>query len=276
MGLVLTLVGCGIGADLARGRSALDRGDLAVAEAAYRSALDRDATSVDALYGMGWTWHLAGQRDLARGAFQQLIAVHPESPLGYKGLGSLALAEGNAEAAREQFQKARDRAPGDVAIRHSLGLLALSAGDAEAALASFDALVEEAPDRTELHQARAEALLRLDRSTEALDASTLAVSTATEPRARVMAWLIRARCILAASARRVDERDCAGTAPAVYAWLDEADGLLDQAEATGLQVPGLPETRRAIQRRRGAVGDLCPGARTGTGAGASGRDFPDG
>lgn len=263
--LVLLALACGIGRDLDAGHAALERGDLPTAEAAWRRALDRDPANADALYGIGWTWHLAGQKDAARGAFQQLVTLHPESPLGYKGLGSVALAEGNPGVARQRFEEALTRAPGDPAIRQSLALADLAAGDAATALPLFEALVAEDPGRIEAQTARAEALLALGREQEAVDAARAAVALDPGGRAEVVARITLARALVAATRDRVAPADCATTAPPIYAWLEEADRVLDEAEATGIRAPDLPETRRAVLRRRGAIDDLCPGVRTGMG-----------
>lgn len=268
--IALLLVACGIGSDLDRGQRALDAGDLLTAERAFRSAVDADPGNVDALYGMGWTWHLAGQGDAARGVFEKIVALNPASPLGYKGLGSVALADGNLPEARSRFKAALDRAPDDIAILHSLALLELSAKDGAAALAAIDGLLVREPHRAEFHQARAEALLLLERGDDALAAATAAVEAGGTVRVRVLARVTRARALLLASAHRVDPAACATTAPPVYAWLDEADRMLDEATALQPAVPELATARRAVSRRRGAVDDACPGLR------APGKGFPDG
>lgn len=262
---LLLLLACGIGADLDRGQAAIAAGDLAAAESAFRAALDRDPSNVDALYGMGWTWHLAGDADAARGAFQQIVAIAPASPLGHKGLGSVALAEGNLPEARTRFKAALDRSPDDLAILHSIALTELSAKDGPAALAAFDALLARAPERAEFHQARAESLLLLDRAEDALVAATRAVELGGTRRIQVLARLTRARSLFALSAHRVDAADCAGTAPPVYAWLDEADRMLDEAIALQPGAPEIATARQAISRQRGGVEDTCPGTRAGKG-----------
>jgi predicted Zn-dependent protease len=259
--VVCLLAACGVGGDLRAGREALDRGDLVAAEAAWRRVLDREPENDEALYGIGWTWHLAGKNDAARGAFQQLVALKPDSALGYKGLASLALADGNAAVAREGFEAALKRAPGDVAVRQGLGLAELAGGDPAKALTIFDDALVTDPSRAELYQARAEALLRLHRDEEALEASAKAVDAGGEPRVLAMSELTRARAILAVTAGRVDSAQCASTAPPVYTWLGEADQVLDRAEARGIDLPSLSETRRAVRRRRGVVDDTCPGLR---------------
>ncbi len=262
---------------IAAAQAALDRHDLVAAETAWRAVLAAQPGRAEALYGLGWTLHLAGEADLAREAFQQCVSAHPTSPLGHKGLGSAAMAAGNTTLARQRFQEALGLAPGDRAIRHSLALLDLATGEAAAAVAAFQALLAEDPDRGAFRQALAEALLADGQQEEALRAADAAVvATDRDDRVRALAQLTRARALLAVSAGRVDEADCVGTAPPVYAWLEEADRALDQAEATGVPLPDLVEARRSIRQRRGAVDDDCPGVRVGQAGGEEGRNFPGG
>jgi predicted Zn-dependent protease len=265
--LFAIFLGCGVDGALADGDAALARGDLVAAEARYRDALARSPDRPEGLYGLGWTLHLAGRADLARAAFQRCVDVHPDSPLGYKGLGSVAMGEGNVALARRRFTEALARAPGDVPIRHSLALLELRGGDAEAAVTAFRALSSEAPDRGELQQGLAEALLAASRHDEALAAAEAAVTRAATPRARALALVTRARVLVRTSAGRVRPEDCAATAAPVRVWLDAADRALDEAEASGILVPEVPEARRAVRRQRSAVDDACgPAAPVGSDA----------
>lgn len=253
---------------------ALADGDLAAAEARWRAVLALAPGDDGGLYGLGWTLHLAGERALAREAFTELVDRHPESALGYKGLGSVAMAEGNPGLARRRFEEALARAPADPAIRHSLALLALRSGQGDEAIVGFEALVTEAPEEAAFRQGLAEALLVAGRAEDAVTSASEALGRAKTPREEALAHFTRARAILAATGGRVDAEDCAGTAPPVYAWLEEADRALDRAEATGIPLPELSGARRAVRQRRGAVDDRCPGLRAG---GADvGRKFPDG
>ncbi len=265
-GLLLALwVACGPGRPIAAADEALARGDLAAAEASYREALTRAPDDAEALYGLGWTLHLAGRAELARAAFQRCADLHPQRALGFKGLGSVAMGEGNVALARRRFEEALTRAPGDVPIRHSLALLALRADDPSEAVDAFRALVTEAPERAELHQGLAEALLRAERFEESLVAADAAVAKSGSPRGRALALVTRSRVLVRTSAGRVRAEDCAGTAPPVRAWLDAADRSLDEAEAGGVVVPELPEVRRSVRRQRLALEERC-GASPASGA----------
>jgi tetratricopeptide (TPR) repeat protein len=260
---LLACTGCGIAGNLETGKEALQRGDLVTAEAAWRAVLDKEPTHPEALYGLGWTWHLAGSEDAATEVFQRCIELHPELASCYRGLGSVAMAEGNLGAAKAKFEQALKLTPQDISIRHSLGLLELARGNGKAALEIFDALIAEAPERAELHQARAEALLSLKRSQEAVEAANKAVALAKEPRAKALALMTRSRALVVATVGREDRSRCQETAPPIYVWLEEAEKSLDEAIALGVPVPELTDARRSIQRRRGALDDLCPGVRLG-------------
>jgi Flp pilus assembly protein TadD len=256
---------------LAAGQRALDAADLTGAEAAWRRVLATDPGSAEALYGLGWTLHLAGETDPAREAFQQCLEAHPESALGYKGLGSVAMAEGNAALARRRFEQALALAPEDVAIRHSLALLDLSTGRVDEAVAAFQALAAAEPTRAAFRQALGEALVRAGRPEEGLDAASEAIAlSAGDPRMLALAQVTRARAILAATAGRVDPADCTGSATPVYTWLAEADRGLDAAEATAVPLPDLVSVRRSVRQRRGAIDDTCPGVR----GGVAGKEIP--
>jgi tetratricopeptide (TPR) repeat protein len=260
--MMTVLLACGVAADIRAGDRALADGDLAAAESAYRRAVEGEPTNADALYGLGWTYHLADQQDAAREAFDLCVAAHPDAASCWRGLGSVAMSAQNPSLARQRFEKALTVAPDDRRARHSLALLDLVAGDAEAALKQLDGLVAEAPEQAEFHQGRAEALLRLHRDEEALAAARQAVGNAEGARLQAVTRLTLVRALLAASAGRVDARDCAHTALPVHAWIDEADRLVGEVETGGVRVPELAAVRRAVRKRRGETDEACPGVRT--------------
>ncbi len=257
----------GVAADLDAGERAVASGRPDLAEAAFRRVLSAEPENEQAMYGIGWAWHMGGQDDQAREAFNLLQEIHPDSPLGYKGLGSVWMGEGNTKEARRSFERALDLAINrqgydTVPIENSLALVDLSSRDGEAALAAYDALTTKHPERAEFHLGRAEALLMLGRNDDARTAADAAVSHAPDDGVvRANSLVTRARALLAASGGRVNAADCKGTAPPVYAWLDAADHDLDLAESLGVGVPSIPNVRRSIRERRGGVDDTCPGLR---------------
>lgn len=255
----------GVAADVAEGQAEVAAGRPDRAEAAFRRALTADPDNEQAMYGIGWAWHLAGQEDQAREAFNLLKEVHPQSPLGDKGLGSVWMAQGNRKEARAAFERALALAGPNydtVPIENSIALLDLAGRDGEAALAAYDALAGKHPDQPEFAIGRAEALLLLGRNDEARAAAEAAVAQAPDDSVTLANALVtHARTLLTGSAERVDPRACATTAPPVYAWLEAADHDLDRAEAMAVPVPSILPVRRSIRERRGRVDDLCPGVR---------------
>ena len=257
--LVVLAFGCGVEHDLARGEDAISRRDLPKAEAAFRHVLERTPDRVEALYGLGWTYHLAGQPGSARPYFERCVEAHPESPLGYKGLGSVALAEENLALAEQRFQEALARAPEDAAILNSLALAWMKSGKMEQAIGVYESLRARDPTSVAVAHGYAEALLRRNRREEALQVVDDALSRtdkATPDRGLLLH--LRARILAGLTANRVDPSDCAGTLPSVLAYLDEADAALVEADRNGTPIPELPQTRRLVLRRRGVVTEICP------------------
>jgi tetratricopeptide (TPR) repeat protein len=259
---LLALLLCGCGADwyLEKGERAVRDMELVDAERAFRSALAREPDSVDALYGLGWTYHLAGHQDEARETFERCLQVAPESALGYKGLGSIALAEGNIEVAEARLEQALQRAPTDPSLLNSQALILIRTERYDEALAAYEALRADAPEQLELVVGQAEALLRLERLDEALAVVDGALAAGgADPRQATLLHTLRARALHANTTGRLDEERCEQTAPPLLAWLDEADRSLDQAESLGLQLDALHSVRREVHLRRKLVQRKCPG-----------------
>ena len=257
---ILLALACGVEGLLKRGEQAIAREDLVAAEVAFRKALAREPDSLEALYGLGWTYHLAERPEQAREAFERCLRQDPQSHLGHKGLGSTDMALGNLAAARRHFEEALARAPGDFAVRNSLALWHLKAGELEEALAAFRQLRLLEPDNLQPVQGEAEALLGLDRAQEAVRILDEALATPAASSLQLAPLhLLRARALVGVTAERLDPQDCEGTGPPLLAWLDEADAALDRAEAVGGVLPDLPAARRLVSRRRKAVLHVCDG-----------------
>ena len=242
-----------------KGDEALARDDLLTAETQFRAALDADPEDPRALYGLGWTFHQAGEEAAARETFRQLARRHPDDPAGHRGLGSVLAAEGNPAGARVELEKALALAPDDVRAHQTLALLELSAGDAAAALVRVDGVIARGAEGSELHQARAAALVRLGRTDEAMAAASVALERADGARARAGARLAWVEAMLVHADDRVDDEACATTAPPVREWHDAADRVLDEVEAGGALSKAALDLRRQVRRRRAWVDDHCPG-----------------
>ncbi len=257
--LLVLLAACGPGGDLDRGREALDRNDLGAAEAAFSRILEARPDDPEALYGLGWTFHVAGRREEARRMFERCLQAAPDDPLGYKGLGSAALAERDLAGAERWFADALTRAPGDPAIRNSLALVHLEAGHLPEALALYDTLRREHPADPALALGQAQALVRAERPEEALAVVDAALAgTGAGERTLGLLHALRARILVVRTAGGLDPTRCAETVPPVHDRLDEATRALDAAAARAVPPEDLLPTRRLVVRRREEIGLACP------------------
>ncbi|MBN1336343.1 MAG: tetratricopeptide repeat protein [Deltaproteobacteria bacterium] len=263
-GLLVALVACGPGRDLDRGRAALERNDIDAARAAFQRVLDDRPDDPQALYGLGWTFHVSGRREEARMAFERCLGVAPDSPLGYKGLGSSALADGDLARAERWFAEAIARAPGDRAIRNSLALVHLKAGRTGEALDLYEALRREDASDPALALGHAEALVRAGRLEEALTAMEAAIDSKTaQERTRGLLHALRARVRVGLTAGRIDGSRCGATVPEVRRRLEEADRDLGIAAELGVPAEDLLPTRRLVARRHEEIRVACPGVEAG-------------
>ena len=248
--------------DVGRGEAALAQDDFVGAEQAFRAALLDDPADADALYGLGWTFYMAGEHAAADDAFQQLVRLHADSSLGYRGLGSVAASRGDLKAARKHLEDALARAPDDARTLQSLALVDMREGDYEQALRRVDQLLQGDPRSSELLQTRAAILLRSGRWEEALAAADAALAAAEPGRPEATARLTRAHALMAASDGRVSRDNCIDTAAPVLSWLEAADRELDQCQAAGIHAAEIADARRDVGRRRAFVYAACP-ARSG-------------
>lgn len=258
-GLLLFALACTEGARLERAADDLAEGDLVGAEARYRAVLDRSPDQADALFGLGWVYHLNGDEDRAQDYFLRLRRVAPNDPRGARGLGSVALAQGRLSEAEALLGQALEASPQDPKILNSLGLVLLSGGRTEEALQRFEQAQALDPARGEYGYNLAESLFRLQRHEQALAEIERALSaTLVETRFRGLLLELRARLLVVMTAKRVDPERCAETVPPVLAWLDAADADLDLAQGLGGNLPNLPATRRLVHRRRSVITAECP------------------
>lgn len=272
--MALALPACSAEYHVKHGRAALDAHDLAGAEEHFRDALAREPQNQEALSGLGWTYQIAGKREAARSSFAQCLEASPEQVECMRGLASVALAEGNPVQARELLDRATALKPDDASVQSSVALLELSQGNLDRSAELYRSLVDRFPDAAEYRLGLAEVLLRQKKAEEAVQCIEEAlVLQGTGVRYRALLFQLQARALVAATAFRVNPRDCATTAPPVNAWLDAADQALVNAEGTGVDLKDLPTVKRMVQRRRAAVLERCPA--TGTGSGQPDVD-PDG
>ena len=256
--LMIALSACGVQRDVDRGNAALEARDWSQSEAAFRRALDREPIHLEALYGLGWAYHQAGQPVEAQVAFERCIEAHPESHLGFKGLGSVALRQGNGSAAERWLQQALSLEPDDVAVTNTLALTYSEMERLDEALELFERLTDAREEHPEIGIGHAEALLRARRLE---DAQALLEEQLQQPMIASHEGVYRltyARTLLQRTVRRLDEERCAETAPPVISWLDRALEEVDRASSLVNEPERVASVRRTIARRRALVLETCP------------------
>ena len=255
----LILMACSVASRVEKADAELRAGDLAKAEERYRAVLDSSPEQVDALYGLGWVYHLDGDPGRAREYFKRCVRVAPEDLRCIRGLGSVAMSENNPGQARSYYDQALAIDPNDARVLSSLGLLLLSQGDEEGALPHLLRAGQLEPERGEHSYNLGEVYFRMDRYQESLDAIDAGLAKgASEQRFVGLMLELRALVLVRMTSGRVDPLDCGTTAPPVLAWLAAADADLDRAEAIGVDLPNLPAARRQVHRRRSKVTEKCP------------------
>lgn len=257
--IVMLLLACGNGHRIEKADEALRAGDLTTAESYYREVLDRDPDQVDALYGLGWLYHLGQDPDRAREYFKRCNRVAAADWRCLRGLGSVARAEGNRGLARQNYEAALELAPNEPRLLDSLGLVYAESGDHNTALVWFEKAVAADPASGEYGFNKAEAQLRLGQNEDALVTIDHALEQdIDEVRFRAQLLVLRSRALVVSTSGRVDSDDCAGTSPPVLEWLAQAERALDQAEALQEDVPWLHSERQRVHRRRAVVTETCP------------------
>lgn len=252
--------GCGSDHHAAKGKAAQTAHNLPKAERHYRDAISMDPEHAEALAGLGWVYLLAGQVEAASASFAQCINSHPTDPECLRGSASVASAKGNPGEARRLLNEALEHNPQHSGVISSTALLDLAAGRVDEAARRYRQLVTREPDRAEYRLGMAEALMRGKEHREALTEieAGLAISDAPK-RTRAMLLQTQARALVAASAKRVDPKNCAATAEPVRAWLDAADRAVSLADSLAIALPDLPVVKRRVRNQRARVSELCPG-----------------
>jgi tetratricopeptide (TPR) repeat protein len=242
---------------LERAEAALHNGDLSGAEAGFRAHLSSEEASVDALYGLGWVYHLEGDDSRARDYFTSCVRVDPEDYRGPKGLGSVAMGVGNIALARSYFERALELSPGEPSVVNSLALTLSGQERFEEAIELLRPLVLSWPERGEFGLNLADSLSRMGEYDEALEVieSSLAVDI-SEARFRALFFELRARIILAMTAGRIEPGVCGELSEGLLEYLRVADSELDSAERLS-PLPDISAVRLMVHRRRSALQEYC-------------------
>ena len=254
------LTACWGSDDLDQAQLALENHDLATAELGFRATLNRAPQSTKAMEGLGWTYHLSGQREAAIAAFDNCLVVEPTRAGCLRGRASTALAIGDIPKARKLLDRAVEAAPGDPEVDSSLAIFRLAEGRIDEALELYKSLSRRFPEKASYVVGYAEALLRSDQPAVARAEIERALQQQNIPvRHQAMLWLLRARALTLQSGSVIDF-DCTNSSAieSISRWIFEAQRSIEQASLTGVKIPETAVLARQIERRQRIVIEHCP------------------
>jgi len=106
------------------------------------------------------------EKDRARTAFGQELALDPDEFVSNLNMGVLAKQDQEYAAARRYFECALKARPNDPGVRYQMAILDLATGNPDQARKALEALIGESPDFAEAHATLATVYYRLDRSAD--------------------------------------------------------------------------------------------------------------
>jgi tetratricopeptide (TPR) repeat protein len=132
------------------------------------------AKQADAAFHAGYTARQAGQLEVARARFTEVVRLQPKIPEGHEALAVVLLELGRPKEAIPELLAADRLKPSDPAIQTNLALAYARAGDASAAIPRFEAALQLAEKANQPLDAAfldnyARALSAVNRPREALD-----------------------------------------------------------------------------------------------------------
>jgi Tfp pilus assembly protein PilF len=108
-------------------------GDLAMAERAYRAALEREPENVAVMQNLGPVLAALGRPDEARAMAKRVASIQPFPPYHYFNKGMAALKAGDNDGARDLFEREVRRAPYNDEFHFWLAVAHLRLGEASQA-----------------------------------------------------------------------------------------------------------------------------------------------
>lgn len=254
MGVLWALSGCNLNG-LKQAKESLDAHDLSAAEKQYRSILEDNPQEVEALAGLGWTYHLALKREEALSQFSYCLGIDPQNVECIRGKSSVILAQGDPIKARLWLDKALLIAPDDPEVLVTEAIWLLAQGEISKASRQLEMIVRRVPNNGRFRLPYAEALLRERKTREALEQTEVALQSDIPRRTQAMVWILRARALLEISSSAGE--DCSQL-DAINKWVLEAERALDEATVTGVEVPNSAMINRQLGRRRTTLQEQCP------------------
>src|SRR5262249_44973607 len=137
--------------------------DYAEAREEFRKAVDLNSQIPMAHSLLGQALLRTGDRDSARTAFEEELAISPNDFESNLYLGVILKEDSNFAGARPYFDRAQTLRPDDPGVKYQIASLLLAEGSTEQALPRLEALVKESPTFVEAHVSLATAYYRLKR-----------------------------------------------------------------------------------------------------------------
>jgi len=118
---------------------------LAEAESAFKAALELEPNMTSAHVNLGVTYYQMGQLSKAADEFNAALRLEPDDAQTLYLLGAVRLQENNLSAAEELLIKARDLKPDLPEVYYGLGVLYKLKGQKSEAITAFEKFLEVGP-----------------------------------------------------------------------------------------------------------------------------------
>jgi Flp pilus assembly protein TadD len=167
-------------AAIAQARALAQRGELSAAVGVLERAAATIEDPTPAIFEIGNLTKAAGLLDQAEAAFRQVMDQQPGSVEAATNLANVLTLKGQTEAATVILTRIASLAPGLVQVEISLADALFRGNRIVEALTRYEDLIDTHPDLPAAHANRGEALARLGRHDEAVDALDRAAALASD------------------------------------------------------------------------------------------------
>jgi len=162
--------------DLKRAISLHQAGQLAQAEALYRSVLKAQPRNFDAAFLLGLSLAQRREFEPAREFFAKAVRIKPESVEGHYNLGLAQHSSGLLAEALESYNRTIKLQPHHAVALHNAGAVLHAMKRHEEAVVCFERALQIKPDYADAHYNRGIALQELERHVEALESFDQAIA----------------------------------------------------------------------------------------------------